>query len=71
MSKKINVNPAHYKTAGRERQGDDVVQDIHKKEYTQSKARLEREKNAQPGPTVTGQSTNDPSEKQSAQRAEK
>jgi hypothetical protein len=25
MSKKINVNPDHYKTKGRERQGEDVV----------------------------------------------
>jgi hypothetical protein len=25
MSKRINVNPDHYKVAGRERQGEDVV----------------------------------------------
>ena len=24
MSKRINVNPAHYKVAGRERQGEDI-----------------------------------------------
>ena len=35
---KLNVNPDHYKTAGRERQGDDVVQEIHKQKLTQSDA---------------------------------
>lgn len=29
---KSNVNPDHYKTAGRERQGEDIVQEIHKAE---------------------------------------
>ncbi len=28
---KNNVNPGHYKVAGRERQGEDIVQDEHKK----------------------------------------
>lgn len=42
MSKKINVNPAHYKTGGRERQGDDVVQEIHKKEFAEAKVRDEK-----------------------------
>jgi peptide chain release factor subunit 1 len=32
MSKKINVNPDHYKVAGRERQGEDVVHEIEKRE---------------------------------------
>jgi hypothetical protein len=30
MSKNINVNPDHYKTAGRERQGEDVVPELEK-----------------------------------------
>lgn len=38
MSKKVNVNPDHYKTAGRERQGDDIVQEIHKQKFAQAKA---------------------------------
>lgn len=38
MSKKINVNPGQYKTAGREHQGDDVVHNIHKRTYTKGKA---------------------------------
>jgi len=38
MMGKLNVNPDHYKTAGRERQGDDIVQEIHKQKLTQSDA---------------------------------
>lgn len=33
---KANVNPNHYKTAGRERQGEAVVQEIHKQKFTQT-----------------------------------
>ncbi|HVT44551.1 MAG TPA: hypothetical protein VMT00_09185 [Thermoanaerobaculia bacterium] len=32
MSKQINVNPDHYKTAGRERPGDGIVQKYRKEE---------------------------------------
>ena len=35
---KSNVNPDHYKTAGRERQGEDIVQEIHKQNLTQAEA---------------------------------
>jgi len=38
MMGKLNVNPDHYKTAGRERQGDDIVQEIHKQKLTQDSA---------------------------------
>ena len=34
MGTKSNVNPNHYKTAGRERQGEDIVQAAHKKKLT-------------------------------------
>jgi hypothetical protein len=37
MSKKNNVNPDHYKTAGRERQGEDIVHVAYKRWYTQSR----------------------------------
>ncbi|MGH9313103.1 MAG: hypothetical protein ACRD09_12730 [Vicinamibacterales bacterium] len=30
MSKSINVNPDHYKVAGRERQGEDIVHERQK-----------------------------------------
>jgi hypothetical protein len=38
MSKKNNVNPDHYKTAGRERQGEDIVHDAYKRWYAQSRS---------------------------------
>ena len=37
MSKKSNVNPDHYKTAGRSRQGENIVQDIQTQQYAQSR----------------------------------
>jgi len=37
MSKKSNVNPDHYKTAGRGRQGEDIVQEIQTQKYAQSR----------------------------------
>lgn len=36
--RKNNVNPDHYKTAGRERQGEDIVQEVHKQKYAQAQA---------------------------------
>jgi len=38
MSKKNNVNPDHYKIAGRERQGEDIIHGVYKHWYTQSKS---------------------------------
>jgi hypothetical protein len=38
MSKKNNINPDHYKTAGRERQGEDIIHDVYKHQYAQSKS---------------------------------
>jgi hypothetical protein len=37
MSKKNNVNPDHYKTAGRERPGEDIAHDAYKRWYMQSR----------------------------------
>lgn len=37
MSKNNNVNPGQYKEAGRERQGDAVLHEVNKQQYTQSK----------------------------------
>ena len=36
MSKKSNVHPDHYKTAGRSRPGDDLLQARETQEYAQS-----------------------------------
>ncbi len=41
MRKKNNVNPDHYKEEGRERPGQDVVQEIHKQKFTQSQPEKE------------------------------
>ena len=38
MSKKNNVNPDHYKTAGRERPGEDIVHYAYKRSYAQSRS---------------------------------
>jgi len=42
MSKNINVNPAHYKVAGRERQGEDIAQHLQKQAFGQQRAEVER-----------------------------
>jgi hypothetical protein len=46
---KSNVNPNHYKVAGRERQGEDILQVRHRQKLSQSLAR-ERFENRQPFP---------------------
>jgi hypothetical protein len=48
MSSKNNVNPDHYKTRGSLRQGEDVLQDEQKKEYSQSRSN-KGEQNLIPG----------------------
>lgn len=43
MSKhKSNVNPDHFKTAGRETQGKDVVHEVQRQQYGEAKAREKR-----------------------------
>ncbi|MBI4476954.1 MAG: hypothetical protein HY654_07255 [Acidobacteria bacterium] len=44
-SAKSNVHPDHYKTAGRERQGEDIVQEVHRKAFNETRSRHERRKN--------------------------
>jgi hypothetical protein len=44
MSKKNNVNPDHYKIAGRDRPGEDVVHERNKQSVALERARLERTK---------------------------
>jgi hypothetical protein len=34
MSRRINVNPDHYKVAGRERQGENIVHEVERREAT-------------------------------------
>jgi hypothetical protein len=52
MSKRINVNPDHYKTAGRERPGKGVLVDREKRELTAGKRSEAPTKGARPpGPS--------------------
>ncbi|HZS06433.1 MAG TPA: hypothetical protein VFD58_16460 [Blastocatellia bacterium] len=38
MSNKNNVNPDHYKVAGRDRPGEDILHEQNKQQYSQAKA---------------------------------
>lgn len=53
MSKSINVNPDHYKVAGREHQGDAILQNRHKQKLRTSKE--ERRRNFIPGEPPVGE----------------
>lgn len=43
MSKKNNLNPDYYKTAGRGRQGDGIEQTAQRQQFNEEEARLARE----------------------------
>ena len=43
MSKNINVNPDHYKVAGRERPGEDIVQEEHKARFSEVQGEVKGE----------------------------
>lgn len=42
MSKNINVNPGQYKVAGRERQGEDILQERNKQRLKAEKKETKR-----------------------------
>ena len=42
MSKNINVNPDHYKVAGRERQGEDILHQDERQELARAEKRRGR-----------------------------
>ena len=50
MSGKNNVNPAHYKVAGRDRPNETVIHEQEKQSLAREQERLERQKPAQPRP---------------------
>jgi hypothetical protein len=55
---KSNINPDHYKTAGRERQGEDIVQELHKQKFTQTEpegGRQQGQPNFIPGAAPVGE----------------
>jgi hypothetical protein len=43
MSKNINVNPDHYKVAGRERQGEDILHEDAREELARAEKRRGRQ----------------------------
>ena len=54
MSNKNNVNPDHYKVAGRDRQGEAVVHDRQRQSMAREEARLARQKKTtRPAPART------------------
>ena len=50
MSKRINVNPGIYKVAGRERQGEDIVQSLERRTFAQQQAETDRWRERQQAP---------------------
>jgi hypothetical protein len=50
MSKKNNVNPNHYKVRGRDRQGEDILQEVHQQEYAQAQVKGKRKDSFFPAP---------------------
>lgn len=50
MSKSINVNPDHYKVAGRERQGDAVIQNLERQQFAGQQAEADRWRAQHEGP---------------------
>jgi len=50
MNKKINVDPDHYKVAGRERQGEDVVHEVERREITRRRRDEKRIPATEPSP---------------------
>jgi hypothetical protein len=52
MSKNINVNPDHYKTRGREPQGQEVVHDLQRQKLTRERANIVGK--AAPPPVIPG-----------------
>ena len=71
MSKQNNVNPDYYKLAGRERQGESIVQDLQKQTFAEQQAETERWQERQSGPPpwkATPPSTSVEPESKSKQR---
>jgi hypothetical protein len=54
MSKRINVNPDHYKTAGRLKPGDTALQDQQKSRYGENRARIRKRAATPPRPRRKG-----------------
>ena len=58
MSKRINVNPDHYKSHGRERQGEDIVHEDQKRQLAlEEKVRARQRAGARTRGTKGGTTT--------------
>jgi len=75
MSRRINVNPAHYKVAGRERQGEDIIQSAQKQAFGKQQAtegRWQAKHGAAPWETTPPAPLVDtPEERERAEQAER
>ncbi len=64
MSEKNNVNPDHYKVKGRDRQGEDILQEVHKQQYAQAKSKGNSKETSFPvSPDKENNSNDDESDK--------
>jgi hypothetical protein len=70
MSSKNNVNPDHYKTGGRLRQGEAIVHEEEKKEFTQSRADAKKQ-NYIPGAPPVQTEQSEPEQDEESQHAGK
>jgi hypothetical protein len=52
MSRKSNVNPDHYKTAGRDPQGQAVLQEMQRQKLAEELARLSRDSSSSASATT-------------------
>jgi hypothetical protein len=56
MGKKSNVNPDHYKTAGRDPQGQAVLQEVERRKFKEGQAKLPRATASRAAPKPTSAS---------------
>lgn len=72
MSHKNNVNPDHYKVAGRDRPNEDVLSEQEKQKYAEAKASAQQERqNFIPGAAPVHKSNKTKPEAEEAKRADK
>ena len=63
MSKRINVNPDHYKVAGRERPGGGIFHDRLRRVFAQEQAAIERWQTTAPRPSRPRVTTHGPDDR--------
>jgi hypothetical protein len=58
MARKSNVNPDHYKTAGRDPQGQAVLQEVERQKFKEAAAKTSRAKAPKPLPEAANKTAN-------------